>query len=543
MNRKFLLSKFFLLLLVLSILTGPVGVSAATLGSSGQTGNLSPEVVHYKLTLTVVGSGTAVPNPDKGAYSEGEPVTLTATPSPGFEFAGWSGDLVSSDNPVVLLMDSDKAVIATFVPIEYSLTVTPVGSGTVDINPDLPSYPAGTMVTLTALPAPGWSFSGWSGDLTGSTSPADVTINDDTTIYANFTQDEYVLNVSINGGGTVTRNPDLATYHYGQSVTLTAVPAPGWTFSNWGGAASGSDNPTSVQILGNTTVAADFTAIEYTLSVGTSGSGSVTRDPDQATYHYGDVVNLTSVPSPGWSFTGWGGMASGTDNPLAVTITGNTSITAAFSQDLYTLTINIVGNGSVSKNPALATYHYGDTVQLTPTADPTWFFAGWSGDLSGTDNPGSIDMDGNKVVTATFLKVEANLGVAHTNVPALIGSGRDWTINLVVSNAGPLEATSLSLVDTLPAGSTFVSASGTDWDCQEAAGLVTCTLASLASGSSSEVTIVVKAPFGPAMITNQAAISSSLPDFTMVDNTSSATVEVSSIPIGGPIIFMPIVVR
>jgi uncharacterized repeat protein (TIGR02543 family) len=43
---------------------------------------------------------------------------LTATADAGWEFEGWSGDVTSSDNPVNVLMDSDKTVTATFIDVE-----------------------------------------------------------------------------------------------------------------------------------------------------------------------------------------------------------------------------------------------------------------------------------------------------------------------------------------------------------------------------------------------------------------------------------------
>jgi len=69
---------------------------------------------------------------------------------------------------------------------------------------------------------------------------------------------------------------------------------------------------------------------EYTLTITTVGSGSVTKDPDQGSYVYGDVVELTAVADDGWSFVGWSGDLSGSDNPDSVTITGDMSVVAHF---------------------------------------------------------------------------------------------------------------------------------------------------------------------------------------------------------------------
>jgi peptidoglycan/xylan/chitin deacetylase (PgdA/CDA1 family) len=65
----------------------------------------------------------------------------------------------------------------------------------------------------------------------------------------------------------------------------------------------------------------------------------------------------------------------------------------------YTLTIEIHGNGTVTKHPDKATYYYGDQVVLTPEGDPNWIFDSWSGDTM----DGTLTMDGDKAVITTFV--------------------------------------------------------------------------------------------------------------------------------------------
>ena len=88
---------------------------------------------------------------------------------------------------------------------------------------------------------------------------------------------------------------------------------------------------------------------------------------------------------------------------MQVTIAGDMSITATFEPEEYTLLVEVVGAGSVDVVPGQTTYSYGDVVTLAAEADPDWTFAGWSGGLSGADNPVTTTITGNTVVTATFV--------------------------------------------------------------------------------------------------------------------------------------------
>ncbi|MBN1280953.1 MAG: hypothetical protein JXA00_04820 [Candidatus Thermoplasmatota archaeon] len=142
---------------------------------------------------------------------------------------------------------------------------------------------------------------------------------------------------------------------------------------------------------------------EFTLTVSTDGSGSVTKNPDQATYPYGTVVQLTAIPDEGWMFSTWTGDASGSNNPISITMTSNKSVVAHFTQHDYILTIQVEGSGTVSLSPNLPSYAYGAVVTLTAEPTEGWAFTYWSGDLTGSDNPETITIDGNKTVVAHFV--------------------------------------------------------------------------------------------------------------------------------------------
>ena len=136
------------------------------------------------------------------------------------------------------------------------------------------------------------------------------------------------------------KDPDQPTYTYGTDVLLTmGTVDDGWTFTGWDGGGCSGTAPCTVAMTGNTTVTANFTQNAYTLTV-SSAHGLVSKDPDQPTYTYGTDVLLTmGTVDDGWTFTGWdGGGCTGTA-PCTVDITGNTTVTANFTQNAYTLTV------------------------------------------------------------------------------------------------------------------------------------------------------------------------------------------------------------
>jgi hypothetical protein len=143
----------------------------------------------------------------------------------------------------------------------------------------------------------------------------------------------YTLTANVNGSGTVSRNPTNSVYPEGAVVTLTANSDSGWFFASWSGDASGSTNPLNVMINSNKVITANFQLIpSFTLTTSVSGQGTVALDPASGTYLSNSVVSATATPAAGWVFVNWSGGASGSANPVSVTVNANKSITAVFAQ-------------------------------------------------------------------------------------------------------------------------------------------------------------------------------------------------------------------
>ena len=216
---------------------------------------------------------------------------------------------------------------------------------------------------------------------------------------------EYTLTVKVEGQGTVT--PSTAKYKEGEKVKLEATPESGWEFTKWTGASVGIASSTVVTMTQDKEVTAVFTDLspEYSLEVGTQGQGSVSFDPSGGKYAEGKQVTLTAKSEAGWQFNHWEGDITGSDNPASVTMDADKSATAVFTEipeNQYTVTATAEGQGSVSLDPTGGTYAEGTQVKLTATPADGWTFGSWSGDLTSSDNPTTISIDGNKEITAVF---------------------------------------------------------------------------------------------------------------------------------------------
>ena len=104
----------------------------------------------------------------------------------GWQFDGWSGDLNGRDTMVDLTMNANKTVTANFSRIPPVLTVSVQGNGTV--TPDSGTYVHGETISMSAVADAGWRFDGWSGDLSGDASPVNLTMDDDKSVMATFSQ-------------------------------------------------------------------------------------------------------------------------------------------------------------------------------------------------------------------------------------------------------------------------------------------------------------------------------------------------------------------
>ena len=241
---------------------------------------------------------------------------------------------------------------------KVTLSASPAEGGSV--SPANGEYEEGKPLEISAAPNQGWHFVEWSGDFNGTNSTATITVDTDKDIEAIFKKKEYPLTITTQGEGTVDEQiienkieNKAEDYDHGTVVELTANAAEGWIFVEWEGAITGSTNPQKLTVDNPKEVKAVFEKQNFTLEINTTGQGTVAKEPDQSTYEYGSVVELTAKPDKDWEFTEWQGDVNGTDNPVQLTVDEAKDVTAVFVEQSKNL-FYLADNGVTIKCPEAA---------------------------------------------------------------------------------------------------------------------------------------------------------------------------------------------
>lgn len=276
------------------------------------------------------------------------------------------------------------------------------------------------------------SCSGWRNPPAGCTSQRG---------YLNDTSENFnYLFVSKTGSGTVTSNDskiscgsdcsEAYAKNSSPTVTLTASPNTGATFTGWSGACSGSGSTCTVTVNSSKNVTATFSdgpalpfasgnTVQTTANVNVRNTQTISTATLLGTQSNGSQGTLVEGPLPGIGnqYTWWrvdfnSGVDGwvGADN-LKVIAEG----TPGTSPSTYTLTVNtntqgvgiiqISGDDPVSSNTNVVTYNSGDSVTIKLTDFQSGYtFTGWSGACTGTNTTCTIQMNGDKTVQTNFSK-------------------------------------------------------------------------------------------------------------------------------------------
>ncbi len=275
-----------------------------TLTTSGTgTGSVSLTPPNGSLVLT---GGTVINFPAR-RYLAGDSVVATATPAGTSVFTSWSGAVTGNVSPVAFNVAAGNSTLdAQFdLPVvNFPLTIISPINGTVNVSPAQPAggYPAGTVVTLTAVPDSGFAFNTWNGpngsDLAPSAlvSPATVIMNSAKIIGVDFQAVAVTkrLTLTANTGGTVAAAPlgigGGTLYNLNDAVTITATASTNYLFDRWTGASAAA------------------------LADVTNPVQNIVMDADKEYIaNFRQVLNITSIlPNNAWIFGGVVAKVSGT---------------------------------------------------------------------------------------------------------------------------------------------------------------------------------------------------------------------------------------
>jgi hypothetical protein len=208
------------------------------------------------------------------------------------------------------------------------------------------------------------------------------------------------------------------TWNY--TLTLTANPPEHYRFAGWSGPCSGTGTCVFT-ITDNRDVRANWERIRRTVTIQSSGSGTVTSDPSRincgttcsAQFDEAEQVAFDATPTAGAQFNGWGGACASAVQNRRCIITipnGDVTVTASFGPPPVPVTVTKSGRGSVTSSPAgincggvcAANFPSGSRITLTATPEPEYPFQGWGGACSGTTPTCTITPTAATSVSARF---------------------------------------------------------------------------------------------------------------------------------------------
>jgi hypothetical protein len=430
--------------------------------------------------------------------------------------------------------------------VSYTLTTqsNPANGGTVSRSPTGTTFPGGTDVTLTATPASGNDFVGWTGDASGAVNPKVVRMLGNTAVTANFVPHgtggsgtilrEYWLNVtgntvasltgSANYPGSPTGSEQLTSFegptnaadNYGSRVRGYVHPPITGAYTFWIASDDASDlllstndsaaNATRIAFVGEWTDSRQWTkfASQRSASINLVGGQKYYIEAIQKEAGGGDNLAV-SWQGPGISQAVIGG------NFLSPFVpTGGGTFALSVNR-------NGTGSGTVTSSPSgincgatcSANFASGASVTLTPAAASGSTFAGWSGSCTGTAAC-TVSMTAARSVTATFNSSATTFALSVskagggsgtvTSSPAGINCGATCSANFA-------STASVTLTAAAASGSTFAGWSGA------CTGTSTCTVAMTAAravtatfnSSSSFPLSVTRAGTGTGTVTSSPA--------------------------------------
>ncbi|HON28563.1 MAG TPA: Ig-like domain-containing protein, partial [Mesotoga infera] len=401
-------------------------------------GDENVDITLTKKTYTIAataGAGGSIDPSGEVEVSYGDSITFSILPDDSYTIEDVISDGVTIgpvDNYTYTKVTSDHTIHAAFRLKTYTLTTNTVGQGTVTKNPSKPTYDHGEEVELTATPDEGWSFVDWSGDLSGTANPANITMDSNKTVTATFTIKKYTIAASANppAGGTIT---GAGSYDHGDTVNLVAAANEDYEFINWteNGVQVSANDAYSFMATANRTLVANFRLKTYTITATAGAGGSINPSGDVSVNH-GDDQEFAITPDEGYNVEDVLVDGESVGPRTSYTFTGvaaDHTIHASFSllpPPTYTVTFNVSDNQGAVQGASVTFYGETKATDAQGKALFTGVLAGsraYVVSKTGYNNAtGNVNVDGDETVNVILTKktytITATAGAGGSINPA-----------------------------------------------------------------------------------------------------------------------------
>lgn len=327
-----------------------------------------------------------------GTYQQGQSCTVSATAASGYTFNNWTenGSVVSTNANYTFTVNSNRTLVAHFsaqAPNTYTINVSanPSNGGSVTGGG---TYQQGQSCTITATANSGYIFLRWTenGNQVSTNANYTFTVTGNRTLVAQFqaqTQ-SYSINVSIypTNGGSATGG---GSYYYGQSCTVTATPATGYTFLWWReyGSVISTESSYTFTVTGDRNLLAQFSPPYYEIIPlanptigGTVSGGNI--------YQLGESCTVSATAATNYSFINWteNGNVVSTNANYTFIVNGSRTLVANFRINAPTGAID--GLFTINANGEQVYFSQGNLQYQASSS--TWRFATNQYDVVGSAN-------------------------------------------------------------------------------------------------------------------------------------------------------------
>lgn len=311
--------------------------------------------IEYEVLLTCDDGGTItyVSDGDPERIRYGDRLTVSAHPSAGYTFVGYTGDRVASDRTLAFQVTGNMAIHAAFTRDVATLTLVANEGGSVTLTDEGgtdrngQAVAAGTRLTCVATAAPGWRFGGWENLPNPSQNPQMVTVTETFAAEASFVALGYAVFADARPGGSASAHSSSAdgSFRYGDTITVTATPNTGHRFVGWQGLSS-TDNPLVSVCTGDTLYVAAFERIEVAVTVD-AGIGGAVAGATSGNYLWGDEIAAVAIADVGYTFVGWSGDLASSEHTITAMVGPVTLLHAQFVRNEWAILVYMAADNDL----------------------------------------------------------------------------------------------------------------------------------------------------------------------------------------------------